>query len=1414
MGLQRVPRQAFNRGKISRLGLGRTDVERAELSAETQTNWMPRVLGSMMLRPGWKYLGSTLSDTQAFLVPFIKSTDDTAFVEFTNQSIRVWEDDAVVTRNAVSTTTRGGDFSADVTNFNKQTDLAALPAIGNEVAFSADGAILAIAHNNGSSRTVTCYSVSGTTITALTNPTGGSTTANGLSVGFSPGGDILAVGNDSANGWDAWSISGTGASAVFTILTTPALSPGDNVNDMAFSPNGQFLALAHSVSPFVTIYEITGTGASATFTALSAPATLPAGIGNGVGWSQDGRFLAVAHTTTPFVTIYEVNGTTFTKLSNPANLPGGQGNSAQFSRDGKYLVVAFGAASPFMIVYSISDTTFTKMADPATPPTGGTFDASFSSDSQFIAIGHDVSPFLSIYRLTSGAWVKQSNPSTLPDDDCQGVAFSPNNNLLFTTGPTSPFHTFYQAYQWLDMDGSGASSTYSGLSVGDFSSAIDHTTLVVDAPSVAAGASGLTLRQTIDGDTLTREGDRVKVSFKAYTGTFQVDKAYIGKRASSGDLYDFASAPVQLTFNGGSAGFTISSSATITSDIATFEFDSDDDIIIAFHIANSTNDSFASHNAASPTVNLRGYYKQGADDTATVNATGYTALTGHNLNAVYKVEVANSTENGGAGLLLVGTNYNDARRVQAVSVSNTDKTVEHGITIVIAQGTLDFHVGTTFGGDDLVEKRTLGKGTYSFAFTPNSNLFFIEIHSNTEYTTILSSIQIDGSGNLTLPVAHETADLTNIRHAQSGDVIYIACIGVKQQKILRFGSKSWGVADYLPEDGPFRNENTDFTTLTPSGLTGDITITSSKDYFKSTQVDGLIRITSVGQTVESALNGANQFTSHIKVTNTGTARDITITRAGTWVATVTLQRSISEPGTWVDVATFTTNGTATYNDGLDNQTIYYRIGIKTGNYTSGTATLTLTYASGGIDGVARITEYTDQKTVSAIVLSPMGGTGAFETWAEGIWSDRRGWPSSVALYEGRLAWAGMDRIILSESDGYENFNDLVEGDAGPIIRNIGEGPVDDIHWLLPLQRLIAGAEGSEFSIRSNSFDEPLTPDNYNMKSASTQGSAAVGAVRIDSNGAFVERSGTRLYQLVYNFDTYDYSSSDLTRLVPDMCEAGIKKIVLQRHPDTRIHCVLDDGTVAMVIFEPDEDVICWIDITTDGLIEDAVILPQEQLEDAVYYVVNRTINGETKRYVEKWALESECVGGTLNKQADSYLQFSQAASSTVSGLSHLEGESVVVWADGKCLRTSAGAIATFTVTSGAITLTNNGSSYSATTGIVGLPYTAEYVSSKLAYAAEGGTALSARKILHSVGIIAADLHHKGLDYGDSLSFLRPLAQVYRNKDVTVDTVHTSFDDDLIPINKSWSPDTRLTLKASAPRPATVLAITMAIETNG
>lgn len=770
----------------------------------------------------------------------------------------------------------------------------------------------------------------------------------------------------------------------------------------------------------------------------------------------------------------------------------------------------------------------------------------------------------------------------------------------------------------------------------------------------------------------------------------------------------------------------------------------------------------------------------------------------------------------GGYMSLVGTGTNAAIRTQTLTVVAG---TEHALRVIVFRGTVEFRVGSTSGADDYVSETTLGVGTHSLAFTPTGTSAFIRVQNRKIAASLVDSIQVESAGTLELPAPWQEEDLPYIRKTQSGDIIYVACAGFQQRKIERRSARSWSIVLYQPENGPFRVPNTGPITITPSALTGDVTLTASASLFRSTHVGALFKLTSTGQVVTASLTGADQFTDPIRVNGVGGQRAFSVLVTGTWVATVTLQYSVAEPGSWVDVATYTTNQAISFNDELDNQILYYRIGIKSGDYTSGTAVATLSFSSGSATGVARITAYSSETSVTAAVLDALGGTTATSDWAEGAWSDRRGWPSAVALHEGRLWWFGT-KTYGSVSDDYENFDDTTEGDSGPIQRTVGEGPIESIHWGLSLARLMLGTAANSANIqpvridgnnpisaRSSSLDEPLTPTNFNLRYASTR-------------GVFIDRSRQRVYELAFDVNSSDFKDDDLTLLVPDLNDAGITHVAIQHKPDIRLHCVREDGTVGVLVFDRAENVICWLEIETDGDVEDVSVLPGTG-EDQVYYVVKRTIDGSTVRYLEKWAMESECTGRPGARHADAHLIYSGSPTTTITGLSHLEGEEVVVWGwhtgtpfedqDGNAIGRDFG---TFTVASGQIT----GLSAAVTDACVGLAYTAQWKSLKNAFGAALGTPLNQTQRIDKLGLLLLNTHCQGIRCGNDFDYLDdlPLADLPESSVDTPDTNHVfaSYDQDMFEFNDTWSTDSRLCLEAAAPRPCTVLAASISITTNG
>lgn len=742
---------------------------------------------------------------------------------------------------------------------------------------------------------------------------------------------------------------------------------------------------------------------------------------------------------------------------------------------------------------------------------------------------------------------------------------------------------------------------------------------------------------------------------------------------------------------------------------------------------------------------------------------------------------------------LTGDGTNAAIREQMVTASAG----LYALRIVVNRGPVKLRVGTSSLGSQLIRDAVLGTGTHSIVVNTTGN-FYVQFRNTEARLTLVDSIAIEGAGVFSLPTTFTEADLPNLRYVQSGDVVYIAS-GHQQVKLERRSNGAWSIVDYEPTDGPFRVQNVGPTTLAASGLTGNITLTASDDVFTSSMVGALFSLTSVGQTVAAAISAANTFTDSIRITGVDDSRVFALTVSGTFTGTVTLQRSVDD-AVWTDVPSETYTGTTSksYDDTLDNQIIYYRLGFKTGDYTSGTANLALIYSSGSRTGVVRLTGYSSPTSASAEVITSLGGTSATSDWAEGLWSDYRGWPTSVAIHDGRLFWSGKDRFVGSVSDAFESFDPNYEGDAGPIVRSIGFGPVDTINWLLSLDRLTAGTDSNELTCRSSALDEPLTPTNFTPKKSGTQGTARIQAADIDGRGIFVQRCGARLYELAYGETARDYAEDDLTALAPEIAGVGgFLGIAVQRQPDTRIHCWRADGKVGVLLFERTENLICWVEVETAGFVEDVCVLPGVE-EDAVYYVVRRTINGSTVRYLERWAMESEARGGAVCKLMDSFVT---GTGPTVSA-PHLEGETLTLWADG----VDAGTV---TISGGSASIPGGANSWCA-----GIPYEARFKSTRLAYMVNPGqSALGARKRLGTLALVMADAHAQGIQYGQDFDTMDDLPLMRDGVPIDTDEVYESYEDIPFTLPGRWDTDSRLCLRAASPRPCTVLAAIVDMTTN-
>lgn len=813
--------------------------------------------------------------------------------------------------------------------------------------------------------------------------------------------------------------------------------------------------------------------------------------------------------------------------------------------------------------------------------------------------------------------------------------------------------------------------------------------------------------------------------------------------------------------------------------------------------------------------------------TAAITNGDFSSGTGWSLTAT---SGATSTVSGGYLNLTALARGSKASAAQTVTVNEIG--TEHALRIVVERGPVTIRVGSSSGGDEYINETALRTGTHSLAFTPTGASFYLLFQSELEQLKRVDSVTLEAAGVMTLPTNWLEADLFKMRFAQSADVVFVACDGYRPQRIERRSTRSWSVVRYQPDNGPFTLTRTRAVKLTPSVTEGNGTLTASSAFFTANHVGTLFSLTHEGFSCSTKLAGGGQFTDAFKVTGVNTTdyndRNWTYSVSGTWVGTLRWQRSFDGEDSGFKQFHYT-HGSATIditaplgstnNDDNDNNAIiWYKLGFEDGSYTSGVATVTVTYDGGGGTGICRVTAFNSATSVDIEVLTPFHGTDATDNWRECEWSEEQIWPSAVTFAEGRLWWSGSDRIWGSVSDGFEDFDDTTEGDSGPISRSIATGGVNDTQWLLALQRLLVGTEGAVSTVKSSSFDEPLTPTNLSIKDSSSTGASSVDPARVDTRGVFVDRSSRAVFELSFDGQSSDYNATQMSKLATDLFTSGIKTLAVQRRPDTRIWVINNDGSCVCIVYEPLEEVLAFIPIETDGEFESVAVLPDDA-QDRVYFVVNRTINGSTVRYIEKMALDSDVKPSTTCKVMDAFASGTNSpASTTIHVGTHLQGESVVVWADGAPLVTLGAdgmtAPNTYTVDgSGNITVGSP-----VTNWVAGLPYTARYKSAKLAYGAAGGTAMLQMKKVDEVGIIMTDFVRAGVRYGSEFdNSERPLYPLPAMKDLTTASpivLSDVNDEEPFAFPGEWNSDSRVAIECASPNTMTLISLVIGVTTNG
>jgi hypothetical protein len=559
-----------------------------------------------------------------------------------------------------------------------------------------------------------------------------------------------------------------------------------------------------------------------------------------------------------------------------------------------------------------------------------------------------------------------------------------------------------------------------------------------------------------------------------------------------------------------------------------------------------------------------------------------------------------------------------------------------------------------------------------------------------------------------------------------------------------------------------------------------------------------------------------QSSDVLTLTHTGYA-PVELRRLGAtqWtLVTIPFASTLSPPTGTAAVATGGTGTTYNYvvtsvgDVGIDESTIS-TVGSCNGNLFATAAYNTITWTapspaparyyvykfSGGnygYIGQTTSTTFTDNNIAADISRTPPIVTNPF--------SGAGNYPGAVSYFEQRRVFAGTltkpQNIWMTKSGTESNLNySLPTRDDDSIQFRVAAREANTIRHIVPLTSLLLLTSAAEWKVTSVNSDA-ITPSTISVAPQSYVGASNVGPVIINNNVLYCAARGGHVREMAYQYQAGGYVTGDLSLRAPHLFDGyQIVDMAYAKAPYPIVWAVSSSGKLLAVTYVPEQQIGAWHQHDTDGTFESCTAVAEGQ-EDVLYVVVNRTINGSTKRYVER--LHTRVF---VNQQdaffVDAGLTYSGAPATTISGLNHLEGKTVSILGDGAVMPAAV-------VTSGAITLPQ-----AVSTAQIGLPITADIQTLPEAFDIPG---FGQGRPKNVSAIWLRVYRSSGIFAGPSSDKLTEVKQ--RTNEAYGSPPALKTDEIKLVISPSWGNGGQVWVRQTAPLPLTIESLSFDVSVGG
>lgn len=446
---------------------------------------------------------------------------------------------------------------------------------------------------------------------------------------------------------------------------------------------------------------------------------------------------------------------------------------------------------------------------------------------------------------------------------------------------------------------------------------------------------------------------------------------------------------------------------------------------------------------------------------------------------------------------------------------------------------------------------------------------------------------------------------------------------------------------------------------------------------------------------------------------------------------------------------------------------------------------------GGTTGLS----FVDQNITADVSDGPQTGNNPFVGAGN--------YPRCSTFYEQRLVFAAPlnnpQAVFMSQSTSYENFGFSTPAKASDSLSfRIRARQVNVIRAMLPTRGLMLLSSGAEWTVSGGSQDF-ISPSQIVIKNEGYRGAASVQPLVVGNVILFAQRSGGVIRDFSYDFTNDSFTGTDLTILARHLFEGRqIKSWAYAQALYSIVWVILDNGTCVSLTYLKEHQVWAWTRHQTDGVFEDVMVL-QTATEDVPYFIIRRTINGQSKRYIERLRsrLITDVVDGFF---VDCGLTYNGAPATVIAGFWHLEGKTVNALADGNVVRN-------LVVTNGRITLPRAASKVHA-----GLPYTAEIrtLEADMGMLQTMGTVQGRMKSVSEVTIRVEK--SRGMFIGSERERMTEWKQ--RAGEDWNEAISLYTGDVFHTIDADWSTVASIVIRQTDPLPMTILALMPETEVGG